>query len=72
MEETVDAYAIAENKIPAVEALGGFLANSGDEEQIALDSDDYDSGARIYETDDDTYDAYKDKVKDYYNKNPAR
>ena len=68
MEETFDA--IGDNKIPAVEALGGFLTNSGDEEQIALDE--YDSGARIYETDEDTYDSYKDKVKDYYNKNPAR
>lgn len=51
-------------RIPAIEALSGFLVNSGDE-----DEGDYDNGARIYETDQDTYDTYKDKVKEYYLKN---
>ena len=54
---------MSDEKIPAVEALGGFLGNSGDQD------DDYDAGARIYESDEDTYDTYKDKVKDYYLKN---
>merc|ERR1711972_1237710 len=44
-------------------ASSSFLGNSGDEEE---EETSYDSGARIYETDEDDYNTYKNKVDNYY------
>lgn len=60
VSETTDANQLYENYLKT-ETSNSFLSKVDEE-----DVDEYDAGARIYETDDDNYETYKSKVDEYY------